>query len=79
MYRCANDYFGYCSGEPDWGKRPTALKLARYGRDLDTGSVAFGTCKLDLKTCGKHHTLAQMLEQFKVEHPSHIPASLATN
>lgn len=37
-YRCVNDLFNYCSGEPK------------------------ANCRLDPKTCGKHQTLKEQVE-----------------
>lgn len=37
-YRCVNDFFNYCSGEPK------------------------ANCQLDPKTCGKHQTLKEQVE-----------------
>jgi len=47
-YRCLNDMFGYCKGEPEFiGEKPSeeSLKILN-GRE----------CKLDKAACGKHST-----------------------
>ncbi|MBA7472192.1 MAG: hypothetical protein GH156_00520 [Dehalococcoidia bacterium] len=58
MWRCANDFMGYCSGEPEWRDPPRE----GIGRDSEVHGDAGGTCKLDPKTCGKYLTYSQMLE-----------------
>lgn len=53
MWRCVNDLFGYCSGEPDWSAAPKEVML----REGKTGSLVYGLvggrCKLDRLTCGR--------------------------
>lgn len=58
MWRCANDFMGYCSGEPEWGVPP---REASHRSGAIYGDVE-GTCKRDPKTCGKYLTYSQMLE-----------------
>ena len=52
-YRCANDLFNYCSGEPEWGTPPKELGVEKY--------PGGGSCKLDPKTCRKHQTLREQV------------------
>lgn len=59
MWRCANEALGYCNGEPDWAEPPTALT----GRNGATIPDYGGVCKRDPKTCKKHQTYSQMLEE----------------
>ena len=56
MWRCLNDMFGYCSGEPE----------AIEGKEVKSGdlNIVANTCKLDPTTCGKHQLFS---EQVKVE------------
>lgn len=54
MWRCVNNLWGYCSGEPKWGK---SAKL------IESSATYFGgSCKLNPETCGKYQTLTQQLE-----------------
>ncbi len=45
-WRCLNNIFGYCSGEPEFAEKPKVAPGV-------AGTVYAGTCKLDLKTCTK--------------------------
>jgi hypothetical protein len=54
MYRCANDTFGYCTGEPEWKERPS--EVIKRDDHPDETMLLGGACKLDPKTCGKHQT-----------------------
>lgn len=53
-YRCVNDLFNYCSDKPEWGKPPKTPGVGLY--------PAGGSCKLDLKTCGRHQTLHKQVD-----------------
>ena len=68
-YRCANDIFNYCSGEPEWGERPETL-----GTGLYPGG---GSCRLDPKTCGKHQSLREQVgdntDRIKPAEGTHKP------
>ena len=60
MWRCTNDMWGYCSGEPELSEG-----YVTYG----LGNVPIGGfCKLDLKTCGKFQTLAEQLREIGRAH-----------
>jgi len=48
FYRCLNDMWNYCKGEPD-----TDCKLPKSKEDT---MLVGKTCKLDKATCGKHST-----------------------
>jgi len=50
-WKCLNDIFGYCAGEPDFKQKPT----------ICLGDVYGCSCKLGPKTCGKHQTLTESL------------------
>lgn len=54
MWRCTNDMFGYCSGEPEWLREPQETGASGY--------KASGSCSLDPKACGRYQTLSQQLE-----------------
>lgn len=58
MWRCANDYFGYCDGEPEWGKEPEPTGVGEYSGK--------GACKLNRETCGRYSTVSQQLEGVEV-------------
>jgi len=53
-WRCVSDYFKYCEGEPDYGKKPVELGAGEY--------LAMGTCKLSPKTCGRCQTFTEQLK-----------------
>jgi len=58
MWRCGNDLFAYCSGEPEWKKK----YLEYEGGQI----LAGGSCKLDPKTCGKFQTFAEQLRGMEL-------------
>lgn len=60
MWRCVNDFFGYCSKEPDWGKLPMPAYAGDGTKPVDTGSVIGGICKNDPKTCPFYLTHTQV-------------------
>lgn len=63
MWRCINDYFGYCKGVPRWSKRPESLGAGEFpGR---------GLCKLDPKTCGQYQTLEEQLRGKSLPKPQY--------
>lgn len=45
MWRCVNNIYGYCTDEPEWEIAP---------KEIATGGVGYGKCKLDPKSCGKY-------------------------
>jgi len=47
-YRCLNDVFGYCKGEPETD-RPLP-------KSQDARVLMGATCKLDKATCGRYST-----------------------
>ena len=57
-WKCINDWFGYCSGEPDGASKAQIEERATKVNGIDTivkmnmGTGA--TCSLDKKTCGKY-------------------------
>ncbi len=69
-YRCANDLFNYCSGEPKWGKSPDTLGAG--------GHLGGGSCKLNPQTCGKHRTILQQLEGVTLPESSNYHHTQAT-
>jgi len=58
MWRCANDMFAYCSGEPELSEEYSSYGLGH--------TVIGGSCKLDPKTCGKFQTLTEQLQGVKL-------------
>lgn len=58
MWKCSNDIFGYCNGEPEWAEQPIVQET-----DGKTISGVFGgTCKLDKESCGR-------FQRFEQEYP----------
>lgn len=55
MWRCLNDIFGYCKDEPIYKSKPKEI-------GIEGGVFAFGTCKLDPRSCDKYQSLSQQLE-----------------
>lgn len=51
-WRCLNEPFGYCSGTPECEVQPNVTSVL---------SFMGGTCKLDLKTCGKYQALSDAM------------------
>ena len=60
-YRCANDIFGYCAGEPETIERPTVFYYTEVtGKRVGyTGIVA--ACFKSKNTCGLYRTLIEIL------------------
>jgi hypothetical protein len=61
MRRCLNDFFGYCTGEP----QRTDKKESGFYADI-TGRIvpymcALPHCEKDKKTCGLHKDFTQTL------------------
>ena len=59
-WKCINDWFGYCSGEPDGAanarmeERATKVNGVDTIAKINTGMGA--TCSLNPKTCGKRQS-----------------------
>lgn len=51
MFRCANDYFGYCTGTPEWDVEPNPTSLGG------------GHCRLNPETCSKYDTFLQSVRR----------------
>jgi len=73
MWKCINDYFGYCQGEPNWIKKPTSLMHGIGPNEVITGSVIGGKCRSNPKTCPKHQTHTEHHDQYVTEHPGRVP------
>lgn len=56
MWRCANDFFGYCMGQPEWEVQPQT----NWAQD---DAPRGGTCKKGPRECPKYRTLAGLLEE----------------
>jgi len=68
MWRCANDFFGYCSSSPDFGKPPKPLETSFGGETVDTGAISNGECKLDPVSCGHHRSETQLEKEAVAQH-----------
>ena len=61
MYRCANDLFGYCTGEPEWEKEPEMIELKN---PAELVKVPLKTlCTKDKAKCKKYRTFSQVVEK----------------
>jgi len=56
-WRCIEDKFGYCSGEPDWDVEPHIVK-DRWGTEC---LLIGGKCKRDPIACKKYQTIKESL------------------
>ncbi len=63
MWRCLNDIFGYCSGEPE----------AEEGKEIRSGNITTmeKKCKLNPVTCGKHQILSGQVDTSKLPESSY--------
>ena len=59
-WKCTNDWFGYCSREPDGAANACIEERSTKVNGMDTIvkiNIGMGaTCSLDKKTCGKYQT-----------------------
>lgn len=64
MWRCLNDYLGYCNGEPEYETEPVGI-------GPESKIMADGICKLDPKTCDKYLTnnMKLALEGIEIQPP----------
>lgn len=60
MWRCVNDFFGYCSKEPDWETLPQKVVLKRSSLNDMPIYMLGGVCKNDPKTCPNYLTQTQV-------------------
>ena len=63
-WRCLNDIFGYCTGEPDFKQKPGSV---HYPVPWD--GVTVTSCKLNTETCGKHQTLTENIAAMTAVKP----------
>jgi hypothetical protein len=79
-WKCINDWFGYCSGEPDGAANARMEERATKVNGVDTIvkiNMGMGaTCSLNPKTCGKQQGFNQVMEddllkqaQAKIKEP----------
>ena len=61
-YRCVNDIFNYCSGEPEFYQKQVETYVTP-SQDYKEGiqKDVIPVCKLNPTTCGKHQTLAEQV------------------
>ena len=61
MNRCLNDFFGYCTGEPE----------GEVGKEVKSGdlTVMAKKCVLDPKTCGKHQLFSEQVKADMLQDP----------
>lgn len=58
MWRCVkNHLWGYCTGEPDWEKKPEE----QYIGQSSEADFREGVCRADPKTCGKFQAFAEQV------------------
>lgn len=76
MWKCANDVFGYCSGEPDWETPPDVRENAE-GTKV-TGTFG-GRCKNDKDSCEKYKTFTQVVEDDLLKYAQSKQPSTAKN
>lgn len=57
MYRCTNDFMGYCSDTPVWKVKPKLQGNTVIGEGYEGG----GTCKLSPETCGKYQRFSDQV------------------
>ena len=60
-WRCVNEVFGYCTGEPEW-KEESTMK--------DGWGHLYGTCKNDHKSCIKFRWLSEMVDVSSLPEPN---------
>ena len=64
QWKCINDFFGFCSGEPDGASKAQVEERATKVNGIDTiAKINMGTgatCSLDKKTCGKYMSSNQV-------------------
>lgn len=63
-WKCTNDWFGYCSGEPDGAANARTEERSTKVNGVDTIvkiSLGMGaTCSLNPKTCGKRQSFEEV-------------------
>jgi len=65
MWRCVNDIFGYCAGEPTWAVKPDPLMIKGEYGSVDTGGMTGGKCQEDPKTCLYYRLSRQIISELK--------------
>ena len=67
-YRCANDLFTYCSGEPKSSFKTAEVSVRPSCENKNTGieKKTIPCCELDLATCGKHQTILEQLRNVNL-------------
>ena len=62
MYRCLNDLFGYCSGEPKCDTRDEFYIEIDIGGKARAHVCQIPHCERDPKTCRKYRTFSESLQ-----------------
>lgn len=62
MWRCVNDWWGYCYNEPSWKKKPKTSFASAGSAVAEAGFVTQGECVNDPKTCSQYLTFSQVCQ-----------------
>jgi len=60
MWRCVNDYFGYCSGTPNGPDIGQSYRYLDIVGKYFPGIIERRTCQADPKTCPHYRTSTQV-------------------
>lgn len=61
MWRCLNDLFGYCSGEPKSDMKDESRIEISLGGKARAHVCQVPCCKQDFKTCGQYRSFSESL------------------
>lgn len=68
MWRCANNFYGYCAGSPDFKEPPKPLTTSAGRGQIDTGSISGGLCSKDPASCGFYRSNSQLTKELEAQH-----------
>ena len=60
MYRCFNNYFGYCKDKPVFDVEPRCIDIYLPEKTGLVGTLCDGTCKNDWHTCAQFSTITEL-------------------